>query len=228
MPARPTSAAARDSADEAVPGATREEKKQRTRQSLLDAALVLMSQGKGFTSLGLREVTREAGVVPTSFYRHFHDMDELGLALVEEGSRTLRQLLREARQAGEPIEHIIRRSVLIYKGYVQRHHHHFLFVAGERNGGSPVIRNAIRREVARFVAEMAQDLRALGFRPDLSTPALEMICGLVVNLMLNAASDILDLPARQPKVEEELIENFVRQLRLVFLGALQWKEAPAA
>jgi hypothetical protein len=56
-------------------------------------------------------------------------------------------------------------------------------------------------------------------------PTLQMICGLVVNTMLNAASDILDLPADQPRVEQELIENFVSQLRVIFLGASQWRDA---
>jgi hypothetical protein len=42
--------------------------------------------------------------------------------------------------------------------------------------------------------------------------------------MLNAASDILDLPPGQPKREGELVDNFVRQLRVVFLGAARWRE----
>ncbi|HUP91934.1 MAG TPA: HTH-type transcriptional repressor FabR [Solimonas sp.] len=215
-------------ADEAVEPqlATRAERKERTRQTLLDAALALMGQGRSFTSLGLREITREAGVVPTSFYRHFRDLDELGLALVEEGSRTLRLMLRDARQGSVPISDIIRASVRIYRDFVEQHRLHFLFIAGERNGGSPVIRAAIRREVVRFTAEMAQDLRSLGFRPDLPTRTLEMVCGLVVTTMLNAASDVLDLSPGQPQVEQEMMDNFVRQLRLVFLGASMWREKP--
>jgi len=48
----------------------------------------------------------------------------------------------------------------------------------------------------------------------------------VVNCMLNAAIDILDLPPNQPQQEQELVDNFVRQVRIIFLGALQWKEKP--
>jgi AcrR family transcriptional regulator len=207
---------------------SRGERKQRTRESLLDAALKLMSEGRSFTSLGLREITREAGVVPTSFYRHFRDLDELGLALVEDGGLTLRRLLREARKAGVPVGDIIRGSVRIYLDYVRAHPLQFGFIAGERMGGSPTIRRAIRSEVTHFRNEMAQDiqdLRLLG-RP-LSTATLQMICGLVVSTMLNAASDILDLPPKQPQLEQELVDGYVRQLRLIFLGASQWKEAPA-
>lgn len=204
---------------------TRGERKQRTRSTLIDAALKLMSEGRSFTSLGLREVTREAGLVPTAFYRHFRDMDELGLALVEEGGLTLRRLLREARKAGVPAQDIVRSSVRIYLAYVREHHLHFGFIVGERMGGSPTIRRAIRTEVNHFANEMAQDTQQLGLlNRELSTATLQMICGLVVSTMLNAASDILDLPPKQTKLEEELLESYVRQLLLIFLGAMQWRE----
>ena len=205
-------------------GIIRGERKQRTRDSLLDAALTLMNQGRSFTSLGLREITREAGVVPTSFYRHFKDMDELGLALVEEGGMTLRRLLREARKNNQPGNDMLRRSVMVYREYLAENRLNFLFVASERTGGSPIIRSAIRAEINHFTNEMAQDLRALNFLPGLPTASLQMICGLVVNTMLGACTDILDLPPDQPQAERELIDNFVRQLRLIFLGALQWRD----
>jgi TetR/AcrR family transcriptional regulator, fatty acid biosynthesis regulator len=205
----------------------RSPRKQRTREALLEASLRLLKQGRSFNGLSLREVTREAGVVPTAFYRHFHSMDELGLALVEEGGLTLRRLLREARRQGMPLQDIIRSSVLIYKRYVEDNRLQFRFVAGERGGGVPAIRDAIRREVSHFTNEMAQDLRALDALPGRSTATLQMICGLVVNTMLNAAVDILDLPPGRPELERELVDNFVRQLRVIFLGARQWKEKAA-
>jgi hypothetical protein len=71
--------------------------------------------------------------------------------------------------------------------------------------------------------EMAQDLRALGTLPDLSSRSLQMICGLVVTTMLNAASDIMDLPKGQATQQRELVENFVRQLRVIF-SARRWRD----
>src|SRR3990167_4170273 len=79
---------------------TRSERKDLTRASLLQAALDLIGEGRSFTSLGIREIAREASMVPNAFYRHFRNTDELGLALVEEMGITLRRLLREARQTG--------------------------------------------------------------------------------------------------------------------------------
>ena len=203
---------------------TRDQQKQRTRESLIEAALLLMQQGRSFTSLGLREITREAGVVPTSFYRHFRDLDELGLALVEEGGLTLRRLLREARKAGVPVKDILRGSVQIYVAYLKTHPLHFMFINSERNGGSPAIRAAIRSEIGHFINEMAQDMQLLGMLPKLSTASFQMIAGLIVNTMLNAAGDILDLQAGRARAEAEMVENFVRQLRLILLGATQWRE----
>lgn len=203
---------------------TRDQQKQRTRESLMEAALSLMQQGRSFTSLGLREITREAGVVPTSFYRHFQDSDELGLALVEEGGLTLRRLLREARKAGVPVGDILRGSVKVYVDYLKQHPLHFMFITSERNGGSPAIRAAIRTEIGHFINEMAQDIQHLGFMPQLSSASFQLIASLIVNTMLNAASDILDLAAGRARAEQEMIEQFVRQLRLILLGASVWKE----
>jgi TetR/AcrR family transcriptional regulator, fatty acid biosynthesis regulator len=120
---------------------------------------------------------------------------------------------------------MLRNSVLIYKRYLEHNRLVFAFIVGERSGGSPVIRKAIRREEEHFVHEMAQDLRELGTVPaSLSSQTLELICSLVVSTMLNAANDILDLPADQKQGEQELVEHFVLQLRLIFLGARLWRE----
>lgn len=203
---------------------TRIEQKERTRLRLCEGALGLIGDGRSFTSLSLREITREAGIVPAAFYRHFSDMDQLGLALVEMGGLTLRRLLREARRDGIPPTDMLRGSVLIYKRFVEERSLVFRFIAGERGGGSQVLRNAIRTEESHFASEMAQDLRALGTLKDLSSNSLQMICGLVVTTMLNAASDILDLPKAQIRQEKEMVDNFVRQLRVIFIGARFWKE----
>jgi AcrR family transcriptional regulator len=210
---------------EASTPSTRLERKERTRLRLIEAALSLIGEGRGYSSLSLREISREAGVVPAAFYGHFRDLDELGLALVEMGGVTLRHLLREARRDGIPPTDMLRGSVLVYKRFVEERSLVFRFLASERGGGSRVLRQAIRTEENHFASEMAQDLRVLGTLPELSGATLQMICGLVVTTMLNAASDILDLPPNRPKQEHELVENFVRQLRLIFLGALRWRDA---
>ncbi len=203
---------------------TRTERKDLTRNSLLQAALGLMGEGRSFTSLGIREIAREASMVPNAFYRHFRNTDELGLELVEEVGVTLRRLLREARQAEVAAADQVRRSVAVYHQYLLDNRLLFLFVSSERAGGSRILRMAIRNEVSHFTNEMAQDLRRLGLYKEMSTSSLQMVCGLIVTTMLAAAPEILDLPPDQPLLEAEMMETFIRQLRLVLIGASVWKD----
>ncbi|WP_180130594.1 HTH-type transcriptional repressor FabR [Rhodoferax sp. BLA1] len=216
--------AAPPSASKRADSLTRSERKDLTRASLLQAALALIGEGRSFTSLGIREIAREAGMVPNAFYRHFRNTDDLGLALVEEMGITLRRLLREARQVGVAPNAMVRRSVQVYYEYVQQNRLQFLFISSERSGGSRILRLAIRTEVSHFINEMAQDFRRLGIYPDMSTSSLQMVCGLIVTTMLAAAPEILDLPPEQALLEAEMKDNFVQQLQVVLLGAGCWKE----
>jgi hypothetical protein len=88
------------------------------------------------------------------------------------------------------------------------------------------LRLAIRTDVTHFTNEMAQDLRALGRYRELSTPRLQMVCGLVVMTMLAAATDILDLPPGQPLLEGEMEENFVQQLHVILLRHPSGRKRP--
>ena len=203
---------------------SRAERKDLTRHALMQAALALITEGRSFTSLALREIVREAGIAPNAFYRHFRNTDELGLALVEEVGITLRRLLREAREMGAAQGSVVRRSVQVYCDYVKTNRPVFLFISSERAGGSRILRLAIRNEVTHFTNEMAQDFRRIGAYPDMPTQSLQMVCGLIVTTMLAAAPEMLDLPPQQPLLEAEMTENFVRQLQVVLLGATAWRE----
>ena len=201
----------------------RDVRKQRTRRALLDAALELMQGEQSFNSISLREVARNAGVVPTAFYRHFRDMDELGLTLVEEALRALRQMMREARTAPLPASSLIARSVQTYIGYVQANQDYFQFLAKERFGGSRALRLAIRQGTALFISELATDLARFPGANNFSTEELQMISSLIVNIMIAITEQLLDLPADSEAEVLWLQDQAAQQMRLVFLGSMQWK-----
>jgi AcrR family transcriptional regulator len=201
--------------------ATRQERKQRTRQALLDAALALLEE-QSFSSLSLRQVTRAAGIVPTAFYRHFDDMEELGLVLIDESFRTLRAMIRAARADPRTYEHMIANSVEILVGYVHEHDAHFRFIARERFGGVASLRHAIRTEIRLFASDLATDLARL---PDLerwSTEDLRLLAGLMVSTMVGTAEALLDAPASDAAAEAALAAVARRQLRMITLGAPHW------
>lgn len=92
--------------------------KEKTRRSLVEAAFSQLSAERSFASLSLREVAREAGIAPTSFYRHFRDVDELGLTMVDESGLMLRQLMRQARQRIAKGGSVIRTSVSTFMEFI--------------------------------------------------------------------------------------------------------------
>ncbi len=212
-------------------GDTRQARKLRTRQALLDAALGLLEE-ESFSSLSLRQVTRAAGIVPTAFYRHFEDMEELGLALIDESFRTLRAMIRAARADPRTYEHAIRNSVEIIVRYVHEHHTHFRFITRERFGGVAALRHAIRTEIRLFASDLATDLARFPYLDRWGTEDLQLLAGLFVNAMVSIAEGILDAPPRDPTAEAEIIATAERQLRLIALGVPAWRssgvEAPAA
>lgn len=200
---------------------TRAEQKQLTRQALLDASLRLL-ESQSFDSLSLREVTREVGVVPTAFYRHFGSMEELGLELVADATRTLRRMMRSAREGTATNESLIKRSVHTFTQYVQAHRAHFRFLLRERYGGVSAIRNGIRAEIRLFTSELATDLARAPESTGWSTEDLNMVAGLIVSTVLTATEHILELPNQSPELED-VVRTTERQLRLIVLGAMQWK-----
>jgi AcrR family transcriptional regulator len=201
---------------------TRREQKERTRVALLDAALRLL-EGKSFGSLGLREVTREAGVVPTAFYRHFDSMEELGLALIDDSFRTLRRMIRDARAEAPAYGDVIRRSVEILVRHVHAHRLHFRFVARERSSGVPALRQAIHSEIRLFSSELATDLARFPYLDRWSTEDLGVLATLIVNTMVSTAEAIVDAPAGRPELEREIVRTAEKQLRLIAFGIPAWR-----
>ncbi|MEZ5113708.1 MAG: TetR family transcriptional regulator [Nocardioidaceae bacterium] len=97
------------STDPAAP-VSRSQRKERTRAAILDTALTLCEE-EPLAALSLRAIAKEVGIVPTAFYRHFESIEDLGLALVDLQHGTLREALREIRQACTDIDDPITLSI---------------------------------------------------------------------------------------------------------------------
>jgi AcrR family transcriptional regulator len=208
--------------DPARPRRTQAERRRHTRQALLDAALLQIEAGESFDALSLRSVARAAGVVPTAFYRHFESMDALGLALVEESFRTLRGMLRDAREGPAP-QSIISRSVEILTEHVGAHSQHFLFVIRVGYTGNPVLRQAVRAEIRLFTSELATDLARFPILREWTTDDLQMLAGQLVNTMIATVGAMLDAPVAAPEAEAEIARVAEKQLRLTLLAVPHWR-----
>jgi AcrR family transcriptional regulator len=198
---------------------SRGESKELTRQALLRAALKLLARNS-FDSISLREVTREAGISPTAFYRHFDDMEELGLALVEQSFTSLRDMLRNARSDPTLFEHAITRSVEVLVLHVRDHADHMRFIARERNGGIRRLRRAINRELQLVADELAVDLAAFPVIGDWPTDDRRMYANLVAETGVTTAAALLDA---SPDEEAAIAERMRKQLMLIALGVPHWR-----
>jgi len=198
---------------------SRQERKQRTRQALLDAALGLLAD-RPFASLSLREVAKGAGIVPTAFYRHFASMDELGVALVEEATRTLRGMIRSARADPATYQGMISASVRTLQKYVRGHEEHFRFLTRERDGGTGAVTRAVALELRMFSADLAIDLARFDPMRGWSTEDLHMLADLIVTAML---ATIVELLEARPGDDELIVKLAEKRLRLILLGVPHWK-----
>ncbi|MCX4864293.1 TetR family transcriptional regulator [Streptomyces sp. NBC_00257] len=196
----------------------RQTQKLRTRQALLDAALGLLEH-QSLSSLGLREVTRAAGVTPTAFYRHFEDTAALGVALVEEALGSLHGMIGAVLAETGDSEERLDRSIELIMRHVGEQPAHFRFIAREQHGGVGPVREAIAAQLRLFAEEMAAAIAGEPQSRGWSEEDLLILGGLYVDLMVITTSALLDAG---PGGEQEVARVARRRLRLINLGRLHW------
>ncbi len=194
-------------------------RKERTRRAILDATLALCVDSS-LVALSLRQVTKEVGIVPTAFYRHFDSIEDLGLALVEESFASLREMLRDVRRSGPPYQDIIDSSVKVLGEHVHSQHDHFAFIARERVAGPPAVRAAIRHQIELVERELAADLARLTDPSYWTTEDLRVLSNMIVTSMVGTAESIL---SARPEAEAAVVEQARTQLRMLLVGALRWR-----
>jgi AcrR family transcriptional regulator len=195
--------------------ASRSEQREKTRGAIVAAALNLSAE-KGFPALSLREVTREAGVAPATFYRYFVDMEELGLAMVDEVGLSLRHLMRKARHRVKTEGSVVTTSIETFMMFIDRNPQLFKLLMGDRAGGPRSFREAIKKEKQRFVDELVDDLSKDS--PTRSQPLIhiDVIAEMMVNLVFDGGIEAIDLPKekRQPIADKLMLE-----LRIILTGS---------
>lgn len=199
---------------------TREERKQATRQAIIDGALQLL-EDRSFSGLSLREVTKAAGIVPAAFYRHFESMEALGLVLIDESFRSLRDMLRGARAGKLDPKRVIESSVDILIDGVNERREHWRFIGRERNSGVSVLRYAIRAEIRLITSELAIDLARFPGLNTWSSEDLNILAALFVNSMIVIAEATED--AHDQEAIDEIKRIAVKQLRMIAVGVAGWR-----
>lgn len=192
----------------------RQEQKQKTRRAIIDAAYSLLDEQRSLSSVSLREVARSAGIAPTSFYRHFKDIDELGLTLVDEAGLALRQLMRQARLRIASGGGVISTSVDTFMEFINANSNVFRLLLREHTGTSNAFRAAVLREIQHFTQELTDYTIAT---TGLSRSMANLQAEAMVKLVFSTGAEALDLNNEQ---KAQLALRVKKQLRFISTGAL--------
>ncbi|RII20425.1 HTH-type transcriptional repressor FabR [Streptomyces sp. YIM 130001] len=200
----------------------REARKQQTRQAMLDAALGLLEE-QSLSSIGLREVTRAVGITPAAFYRHFRDIPDLGVALVDQALGSLHVLVQALLTEQDGPQQRIDTTVDLIRGYVADHPAHVRFVASERHGGVREVRQAIAVELETFIQEVADTLATDPGADSWSAGELRMLAGLFVDQMVQTACSFLSAELGEGPAADEVAATARDRMTLVELGRRHWR-----
>jgi AcrR family transcriptional regulator len=196
---------------------SREQQKQETRQNIINAAFACLDAEKSLSSLSLREIARNAGIAPTSFYRPFKDVNELGRTLVDEAGLMLRQLMRSARRRITKDSNAIDTSVDTLMEFINENKNVFRVLLREHTGTSAEFRAAVQREIQHFIKELSDYIM---HRQKISQQLADLESEAMVMIVFSAGAQALDA---QPKQQFIIAEKVKYQLMFVQLGVRQFK-----
>lgn len=187
-----------------------------SREDLIAAALKLIGPHRSVSTLSLREVAREAGIAPNSFYRQFRDMDALAVALIDLAGRSLRKIIGEARQRARTDRSIVRSSIEAFMEQLRADDKLLHVLLREGTVGSDAFKQAVDRELNFFEEELRIDLIRLAAadKATLHEPAL--VAKAITRLVFAMGATAMDLP---PEKDPELVEQLSQMVRMIITGS---------
>jgi len=213
------------------------QQKEKTSQALIESALELCAE-QGYASLSLRSVARKAGIAPTSFYRHFREIDEMGVAMVEQAKEALDGWLAQARKQmafsglkpGDgsqkqltAIECLTRPFVKTFAdAYRQTPRLLHLFFQ-ERTGSADALRAAIGDAISALIQDLVEILKRPGKGLPCSTQTLGLLSETMITLVSRGVMERVSpsgTPQETLRAAADLIEPVIQPLTLLLLGAL--------
>lgn len=193
-----------------------------TKEELFQAALNLIGPQKSIASLSLREVAREAGIAPNSFYRHFKDIDELAISLIDRAGIVLRKIIRQARLRASLQESIIRSSVDIFLQQLDADEGNLSLLLREGFTGSTSYKAAVDRQLNFFQQELQEDLIRLEHLNNNHLYHPDLVAKAITQLVFHMGAKVIDLPIHQ---RAEVAEQTMIMIRMILEGARHLDES---
>ena len=195
-----------------------------TREDLISATLKLLGPHRSVSTLSLREVARAAGIAPNSFYRHFRDVDELAVVLIDRAGRSLRQIIGAARQRATAERSVIRSSVETFMEQLSADENLLHILLREGTVGSDAFKQAVERELSFFEEELCADLVRLAKANGTGIYAPALAAKAITRLIFAIGATAMDLPHAQHAAVVNQMEIMVR---MIVVGTQTMANTPA-
>jgi TetR/AcrR family transcriptional regulator, fatty acid biosynthesis regulator len=187
------------------------------RDDILDAAIRLVGPNRSISTLSLREITREAGIAPNSFYRHFKSTEDLAISIIELAGSSLRNLIGQARfKAQELNKGIVRMSVETFMDQLYVDGHYLPILLREGLVGSDLYKDKVREQLVFFEQELTEDLIEFAARSGMRPLEPNLIARAITRLVFTVGADALDLPKEE---HARLIDEMVIMIKMLITGA---------
>ena len=185
-------------------------------EELIAAALKLVGPHRSISTLSLREIAREAGIAPNSFYRHFRDIDELAIALIELAGTSLRKVLSEARQRATTRRSVVQTSIEVFMEQLSIDDGFLPILLREGRAGSTAFKQAVDRQLCFFEDELQRDLVRLAALRDQTLHEPALAARAITRLVFAMAPVAMDLP---PQEQEKMMAEMMTMIRMILAGA---------
>ncbi len=192
-----------------------------SREEILQATLSLLGPHRSLSSLSLREVARATGIAPNSFYRHFNNMDELAIALIDLAGTTLRRIIGDARHHATSKDSVVRTSVDIFMEQLRSSHKMLHVLLREGSVGSAAFKQAVERELTFFEAELCSDLKRLAEKKGTGLYQPELTARAITRLVFAMGASAMDLPVDK---HPELTHQLSVMVRMILVGSQTMSE----
>ena len=182
----------------------------------MDATAAELASGRSFDTLSLREIAKLAGIAPTSFYRHFHDMESLGLALMEEHGEKLLTLMHHVREQASGGHSLIRTSVETLYEYIFANQGMSRMILQESMSRHSVFRKAADDLFTTMSRDLAEFLHLDAEKRDVPLGHPQLAANSMVAILFTTGIALLNRP---PEDRGRQIEAAIVQLRMIMRGA---------
>lgn len=187
------------------------------RKRLIDAALNLSYQRRSFSSLGIREITREAKLSAPAFYRHFEDLSDLGTAVILEVENAVIDAFTEVRISTAKEADLDIRPMLVKRffDWAADNPKPVVVGASEAFGSLERMRNGLKKTIRAISEDICSDSRIAALLPGLPQEEMIEVLEVLAQNVLFMAVEYVEKPAER----QAIYDKAMRIVSVIFAGA---------